>query len=353
MAATDPPTLRKALAFYEQAVALDPGFAQAWARVSRANSLLYGIASPTPALAERARQAAEKARRARARTAPRDTSRSGTYDRLVVRATQPRARELLRAKGAPRARQRRSSRCDAACRASPRAAGIRRSAHCEAGRAPRSATVSAARSGWAPCFCRLRRYPRGDRGTRSGPRPRARRTSSHPVQGDGVSRAGRPGRRPGASSRPRPRRSSRRRSSPTGDYNDLVWVLDEEQRDLLLRLTPSAFDDDRGAGALPRPGLRLEGRRRSTRIHAEEARRSSRSSSGQRRMTRSGTPSWASLSPTWAEKKEAIREGRRAVALMPVAKDAPAAPTIFSTSSCGSTSSPASRRRRSTSSSRC
>ncbi len=28
-------------------------------------------------------------------------------------------------------------------------------------------------------------------------------------------------------------------------YGDLVWVLDESQRELLLRLTPSAFDDDR------------------------------------------------------------------------------------------------------------
>ncbi len=32
-------------------------------------------------------------------------------------------------------------------------------------------------------------------------------------------------------------------------YFDLVWVLDEEQRELLLRLTPSAFDNNRGAGA--------------------------------------------------------------------------------------------------------
>ena len=39
-------------------------------------------------------------------------------------------------------------------------------------------------------------------------------------------------------------------------YWDLVWVLDEEQRELLLRLTPSAFDDDRGdLGPLPRSGL--------------------------------------------------------------------------------------------------
>src|SRR6185369_872528 len=33
----DPPTLRRALAFYEQAVALDPSFALAWARIGSAN----------------------------------------------------------------------------------------------------------------------------------------------------------------------------------------------------------------------------------------------------------------------------------------------------------------------------
>ncbi len=47
LGATDPPSLRKALGFYEQAVALDPGFAQAWARVSYANSLLYANSTPT------------------------------------------------------------------------------------------------------------------------------------------------------------------------------------------------------------------------------------------------------------------------------------------------------------------
>jgi len=31
------------------------------------------------------------------------------------------------------------------------------------------------------------------------------------------------------------------------NYLDLGWVLDEPQRDVLLRLTPAAFDDDRGA----------------------------------------------------------------------------------------------------------
>ena len=46
--ASDPPSLRKEIGFYEQAVALDPGFAQAWAAVSSANSVLYANSTPTP-----------------------------------------------------------------------------------------------------------------------------------------------------------------------------------------------------------------------------------------------------------------------------------------------------------------
>ncbi len=36
MTVVDPPSMRKALPFYDQAVALDPGFAQAWGRLLRA-----------------------------------------------------------------------------------------------------------------------------------------------------------------------------------------------------------------------------------------------------------------------------------------------------------------------------
>jgi TolB-like protein/Flp pilus assembly protein TadD len=61
MTRTDPPSLRRALAFYEQAVALDPAFALAWARIGSANALLFSNSVPTPELAERSRQAAEKA----------------------------------------------------------------------------------------------------------------------------------------------------------------------------------------------------------------------------------------------------------------------------------------------------
>ena len=78
----DSPSLRKALGFYDQAALLDPGFSQAWARVSYASSILYTISTPTPALAERARQAAEKAI-ALAPNRPEGYLALGTYERLV------------------------------------------------------------------------------------------------------------------------------------------------------------------------------------------------------------------------------------------------------------------------------
>src|SRR5262249_36844749 len=58
------------------------------------------------------------------------------------------------------------------------------------------------------------------------------------------------------------------------NYWDLVWVLDEGQRELLLRLTPSAFDDDRGAwGICLAQAYALKGDRASVRVYAEEARK--------------------------------------------------------------------------------
>ncbi|HEV8118846.1 MAG TPA: tetratricopeptide repeat protein, partial [Thermoanaerobaculia bacterium] len=58
---SDAPSIRKALDLYEQAVALDPRFALAWARIAEQNSIRYFNFSPTPEVAERAREAAEKA----------------------------------------------------------------------------------------------------------------------------------------------------------------------------------------------------------------------------------------------------------------------------------------------------
>jgi eukaryotic-like serine/threonine-protein kinase len=48
LAVIDPILLRRALGYYEQAVALDSTFALAWAQLSQVHSLLYGLSEPTP-----------------------------------------------------------------------------------------------------------------------------------------------------------------------------------------------------------------------------------------------------------------------------------------------------------------
>ena len=126
MAATDPPRLRKALAFYEQAVALDPAFAQAWARVSLASAILFLNGAPTPALAERARQAGDKAV-ALAPDRPEGYLALGLPDRRFVRTTSSAALEQFDKglKVAPGNAE--PPLGERACRAGPRAAGMRRS----------------------------------------------------------------------------------------------------------------------------------------------------------------------------------------------------------------------------------
>ena len=52
LSVSDPATLRRALDYYEQAVALDSSFVAAWAERARAYSLLYVNSVPEPALAE-------------------------------------------------------------------------------------------------------------------------------------------------------------------------------------------------------------------------------------------------------------------------------------------------------------
>ncbi|HEY8794275.1 MAG TPA: serine/threonine-protein kinase, partial [Gemmatimonadaceae bacterium] len=61
LAIADAPTLRSAIAYYDQAVALDSTFAQAWTQLSRAHSAFYFNVAPNPASAAEAKRALELA----------------------------------------------------------------------------------------------------------------------------------------------------------------------------------------------------------------------------------------------------------------------------------------------------
>jgi tetratricopeptide (TPR) repeat protein len=112
-----------------------------------------------------------------------------------------------------------------------------------------------------------------------------------------------------------------------GTYQDLVWVLDDGQRDLLLRLTPSAFDGDRGVwGITLAQAFALKDDRANTRKYAEEARKAFEE---QLRQAPGDAQRHVVLGLSLAylgRKEEAIREGLRGVEIQPISKDAYSGP---------------------------
>ena len=106
-------------------------------------------------------------------------------------------------------------------------------------------------------------------------------------------------------------------------YNNLTWVLDEEQQRLLLGLTPAAFGDDRLAwGISLAQTASLRGDAEKVRQYAEAARAAAEA---QLRDAPEDATRHVLLGLALAflgRKAEAMREGERAVALVPMAKDA-------------------------------
>jgi TolB-like protein/tetratricopeptide (TPR) repeat protein len=321
----DPPSLRKQLGFYEQAVALDPGFAQAWAKVSWVNSILYGVSTPTPAIAERAREAAEKAS-ALAPSRPDGYLALGAYERWVSkdfsraleqyakgRRVAPGNADLLH--GTARAEQG-LGRWDAAVEHFTQAERLD----------PRSAFKIA---DLGDTLLRLRRYPEArealDRGLALAS------ANLDLTEGKAMTSLGE-GDLAGARA---VLKAAPKEVEPTAlvayvaSHWDLVWVLDEQQGELLLRLTPSAFDDDRGTWALCLvQAYALKGDEANVRTYAEEARKAFEE---QLRASPDSAQRHVELGLALAylgRKEEAIREGERGVALDPVVKDVLRGPYI-------------------------
>ena len=103
---------------------------------------------------------------------------------------------------------------------------------------------------------------------------------------------------------------------------DLSWVLDASQRELLLRLTPGAFDDNRAgwADALATEEW-LRGNVAGARKYAEEARKGYLE-----QLEKAPDIPWlhSSLGAMLAilgQSEKAVREGERAVELAPIEKD--------------------------------
>ena len=113
-----------------------------------------------------------------------------------------------------------------------------------------------------------------------------------------------------------------------GNFFDLYWVLPPELQELLLRLTPSAFDDRATWAVVRTQLLHFRGDLAQTRIYADSARLSS---DERLRNTPDDAQSHVFRGLILAylgRKAEAIEEGERARALLPIEKDAYFGPYI-------------------------
>lgn len=310
-------SLRKALGYYEQAVALDPGFAQAWARLSEAESTLYANGNRTRELAERAHQAAERAMTL-APGRPEGYLSLGFFEFAVANAYSPALTEYARglrvAPGNPELlsaaalAERNSGRWDLAIEHFHQAERLD----------PRS-VITQFRLGQALFW--LRRYAEArrayDRALALAPANlEAIRWKVMTFLGDGDLAGARAA-----------LAASAKDVEPVTlvahmAAQNLAWVLDEKQRELLVRLTPSAFDGDRGDWGLAlADAYSLEGEQAKARVYAEEARRANEE------LLHAGPP----VSPCGAclaiplaylgQKEEAIRRGELAASSTQFVRD--------------------------------
>ena len=321
----DPPSLRKAMGFYEQALTLDPDFAQAWARVSQAASYLYFLSAPTPALADRSREAAQRAV-ALAPGRPEGYMALGNYYFEVTRNLKAALEEY-----------------DHGRRIAPAnadlfrlTAGVERSlgrwdAAVEHYRQAERLDPLSVRNLWAlgGALSRLHRYAEAreafDRGLSLAPANLSlieNKAMTFLQEGDLASAHA------VLEAAPETIAPAALVAYVANNY-DLGWILGKEQRRLLLRLTPEAFDGNRGAwGLCLAEAAALEGDAAGARGYAEEAKRAF---TEQLRTAADNPEIHSSLGLALAflgEKTEAVREGERAVAILPMAADEGAGPFL-------------------------
>ena len=314
----NPPTLRAAITYYEQAVALDSTFALAWAQLARANAGYYYNVTPNPTNADAALHAAERAI-ALAQDRPESQLAMSSYYGQV-RADNARSLAACEAglKIAPdnadlltsaALAEQSLGRWDAAVKHLERASTLD----------PRSATTARRLS---QSLLRLRRYPEAqaaaDRGLAVAPDNLDLLENKAMVY---LARGDLTGARGVIHSAP-PEVEPTALVANIGNYWDLSWVLDDAQQQLLLRLAPTVYDDDRGTWGIVRATTYyLRGDRAKARVYADSARLGFEETlkatpdDAQRRV-------FLGLALAYLGRRaEAMKEGERAVALGPTARD--------------------------------
>ena len=314
-----PVELRRAIGSYERAVALDSTFALAWAQLSRARSLLYFTGVPTASDAKGAHTAAERALALAPGHAEGHLALADYYNSVRQDWAQALAEYAAGRKLAPNNAEllkgmalvaRSQGRWDESQRAFQEAQTID----------PRS--VATARR-LCNTLLWLRRYPEAhqaaDQALALDPRAPDLHQAKAMVflaQGDLA------GARAVLA-------AAEAEVEPTAlvawmaQYWDLYWVLDERQQELLLRIPLSAFDNDRGAWGLVRAQTYyLRGDPAGARVYADSARLGFEE---QLKQAPEDSQRHLLLGLSLAylgRKADAVREGERGLALLPVSRDA-------------------------------
>jgi TolB-like protein/tRNA A-37 threonylcarbamoyl transferase component Bud32 len=325
MSVSDPASLRRAIGFYGQAVALDSAFVPAWAQLARARAALYYNGAPTPAEAEQARQAVDRAQ-ALGPKRPEPYLAAGQYYNMVT-TEHPRALASLETglRLAPNnvdllvliaLIEESLGRWDAAL------VHLRRAATLD----PRSANT------WrriGSALVSLRRYPE------AGPahqRALALAPTNLAIIEQGIILALAQGDFAGAQSALRAGLATVEPAALlefVANYQDLYWLLDDAQQLQLLALPLSAFDNDRVTWTIIQAQVyHFRGDRANTRVYADSARLANLEAL---RATPNDAQRQVFLGLSLAylgRKADAIREGERATALLPISRDAFLGPYI-------------------------
>ena len=321
--AVAPVDMRRAIGYYERAVALDSAFALAWAQFSRAHTYVHWAGVPTAADEAKALEGAERALALAPGLAEAHLALGDYYNLVrkewtralaeysIGRKLAPNNAELLKGEGiVARSQGRWEESLTALTRAQaldPRSLGT-----------GRRLTYN---------LMRLRRFPetlaQADRTLSLAPTApdlHQAKAMAYLAMGD----------LPGAR---RVLDAAQREVEPTAlvawmaTYYDLFWALDDGQQRLLLRLPPGPFDDDRLSWGIALAGTyALRGDTARSRAYADSARVAGEAqlreapNDGQLHALEGIALAYA------GRKAEALKEGERAVALLPFSRDAYAAP---------------------------
>ncbi len=320
----DPASLRRAIASYSEAVALDSAFGSAWARLAYALASLYQVSDPTPATAPAAERALARAQSLAAGAPPTQLALSVYWQNV---RHQPGKALAAAEAGLARAPNDADLLVQAALLdliLGRNDAGVDRLARAQA-LDPRSPSAAA---NLARALVWLRRWPEAALAAQKGLALAPTDVTLVLLRIESVL-----GRGDLAGARQIIDQAGTRGVEPSmlgaylATYDDLYWVLNDAQQRLVLTLPPSAFDGDTATWGLVRAQLyHLRSDPTHARVYADSARRTFATQVH-------GTPGDAELRCLFGLalaykglKTAAIREGERGVALEPISRNAVSGP---------------------------